>query len=52
MQDQYANYVIQIIVSFADFAVNNLIIIMILPYLSDLASQKFSSNVIEKVNVG
>lgn len=50
MTDQYGNYVIQYILSLNDFPTNKKIAEIFLSQFPHLTKQKFSSNVIEKVN--
>jgi hypothetical protein len=49
MADQYANYIIQFILSLNDYNINKSIAEIFFPDMSYLSKQKFSSNVIEKV---
>ena len=49
MSDQYANYVLQHIISLNNFEVNRKITNYFLPNIGILGKHKFSSNVIEKV---
>lgn len=51
MTDQYGNYVIQFILTLNDYSTNKKIADMFLSDLPFLSKQKFSSNVIEKVNL-
>jgi hypothetical protein len=51
MTDQYGNYVIQFILTLDDYSTNKKICEMFIPDLPYLSKQKFSSNVIEKVNL-
>jgi hypothetical protein len=49
MSDQYANYVLQFIISLNNFEVNRRITECFIPNIGLLGKHKFSSNVIEKV---
>jgi hypothetical protein len=49
MTDQYANYVMQYLISLGDQIFINELISLIKPNIMPLAKQKFSANVIEKV---
>ncbi len=49
MSDQYANYLIQFILSLNDYHINKIIAQIFIPNIRFLSKQKFSSNVIEKV---
>ena len=49
MSDQYANYVIQFILSLNNHSINKIIAQIFIPNIIFLSKQKFSSNVIEKV---
>lgn len=51
MTDQYGNYVIQFILTLNDFSTNKKIADIFISDLHYLSKQKFSSNVIEKVNL-
>jgi hypothetical protein len=48
--DQYGNYVVQYILALNDYNYNNKIITGLLKDISYLSKQKYSSNVVEKVN--
>ena len=50
MADQFANYIIQYILSLNDYSVNMRIAENFYTKIWYLSKQKFSSNVIEKVN--
>ena len=50
MIDQYGNYVIQFILTLNDYSTNKKIANIFVSDLTYLSKQKFSSNVIEKVN--
>ena len=50
MSDQFANYIIQYILSLNDFTINKKIAELFIKNIWELSKQKFSSNVIEKVN--
>jgi len=49
-QDQYGNYIVQNIIQINDFEQNQEMLKIFIPHLIILCSQKFSSNVIEKVS--
>jgi hypothetical protein len=49
ISDQYANYVLQFILSLNDYNINKTIAELFIPTIGYLSKQKFSSNVIEKV---
>ena len=49
MMDQYGNYVLQYIISLGDYYINNQIVNYFKFNIGHLSTQKFSSNVIEKV---
>ena len=51
MTDQYANYVMQFLISIGDQIFINELIVLIKPNIMTLAKQKFSANVLEKVKV-
>ena len=46
--DQFGNYVVQFVVNICDFEINKIIVLNLLYDIPKFASQKFSSNVIEK----
>ncbi|GMG20891.1 unnamed protein product [Ambrosiozyma monospora] len=48
MQDQFGNYVVQYLITLDINALNIALIDIMIPYIADLSSQKFSSNVVEK----
>ncbi|VEU21136.1 DEKNAAC102107 [Brettanomyces naardenensis] len=48
MQDQFGNYVVQYLISLETPELNNRLIAIVAPYVSELSCQKFSSNVVEK----
>lgn len=50
MMDQYGNYVLQYIITLGDFKINDEIANYFKYDIGQLSRQKFSSNVIEKVN--
>ena len=47
--DQYGNYVVQFVVSICDYDINKIIVINLLKDFQKFSSQKYSSNVIEKI---
>jgi len=51
MMDQYGNYVLQYIITLADFKNNDKIANFFKYNIGHLSKQKFSSNVIEKVRL-
>ncbi|GME82622.1 unnamed protein product [Ambrosiozyma monospora] len=48
MQDQFGNYVVQYLITLNINALNIALIDIMIPYIAELSSQKFSSNVVEK----
>jgi hypothetical protein len=51
-QNQFGNYIVQNIIQMNNFEQNQSMLKIFSPHLVTLCSQKFSSNVVEKVSVG
>ncbi|KAG7848870.1 hypothetical protein KL941_001688 [Ogataea angusta] len=48
MQDQFGNYVVQFLISLDIPSLNSELVMIMVPFICDLSTQKFSSNVVEK----